>query len=117
LNSTKFRLRDQANSFCNEIWDSVLQWSWFEKDTLGKQLVRAADSIATNLSEASGRYSYPDRKKSAYYARGSLIETINWLKLAQSRNLLEANQANRFLDQSTQIAKQLNSYINHLKTH
>ena len=33
------------------IWEIVLKWDYFQKDTMGKQLVRAADSIAANLSE------------------------------------------------------------------
>ena len=28
-----------------------MNWNYFEKDTVGKQLVKAADSIAANLSE------------------------------------------------------------------
>jgi four helix bundle protein len=33
----------------------VSTWNWFAKDTLGKQLVKAADSIAGNIAEGSGR--------------------------------------------------------------
>jgi len=29
----------------------VLEWSLFEKKTIGKQFVRAADSVASDLSE------------------------------------------------------------------
>jgi hypothetical protein len=35
-----------AESFSDEIWFIVLEWGYFAKDTLGKQLVRAADSIS-----------------------------------------------------------------------
>lgn len=34
------------------IWEIVIKWDFFAKDTIGKQLVRAADSVAANLSEA-----------------------------------------------------------------
>ena len=36
-----------------EIWVIVKEWDYFVRDTVGKQLVRAVDSIAANLSEAN----------------------------------------------------------------
>ncbi len=33
------------------VWAIVEKWNFFEKDTLGKQFTRAADSIAFNISE------------------------------------------------------------------
>jgi four helix bundle protein len=39
-----------------QIWNIVSNWNYFGKDTIGKQLVRSADSIAANLSEGFGRF-------------------------------------------------------------
>jgi 23S rRNA-intervening sequence protein len=39
----------------DEIWDLVLGWNNFAKDTVGRQLVRAADSIGANIAEGTGR--------------------------------------------------------------
>lgn len=44
------------------VWDIVSKWNYFEKDTIGKQFVKAADSIAANLSEGLGRYHYKETK-------------------------------------------------------
>ncbi len=41
-----------------KVWGIVEKWNYFSKDTVGKQLVRAADSIAANLSEGYGRFHY-----------------------------------------------------------
>ena len=49
------------------IWEIVNKWDYFSKDTVGKQLVRAVDSIAANLSEGYGRYSYKENKQFCYY--------------------------------------------------
>jgi len=38
------------------VWEIVIKWDFFSKDTIGKQLVRSVDSIAANLSEGFGRY-------------------------------------------------------------
>jgi len=35
------------------VWAEVIRWDFFARDTVGKQLVRAADSMAANLSEGS----------------------------------------------------------------
>jgi four helix bundle protein len=40
-----------AESFSDEIWFMVLEWDYFAKDTLGKQIVRSADSIGANIAE------------------------------------------------------------------
>ena len=45
---------------------SVLSWGYFHKDTIGKQLVKSADSIAANLSEGFGRFHYKENKQFCY---------------------------------------------------
>lgn len=57
------------------IWGIVEKWNYFEKDTIGKQLVRAADSIAANIAEGYGRYHFKENKQFCFYSRGSLFET------------------------------------------
>ncbi len=37
-----------------KVWILVGEWNYFSKDTVGKQLVKAVDSIAANLSEYVG---------------------------------------------------------------
>ncbi|MBW2171114.1 MAG: four helix bundle protein [Deltaproteobacteria bacterium] len=58
------------------------------KATIGKQLVRAADSISANLAEGHGRYHFNDRLNFCYYARGSLEETKSWISKATRRGLM-----------------------------
>jgi len=40
------------------IWEICSSWEWFAKDTIGKQLVRSADSIGANIAEGFGRFSF-----------------------------------------------------------
>src|SRR5574343_525711 len=47
-----------ASEIGDDAWLMVEKWSFFEKDTIGKQLVRAADSISANIAEGFGRYFY-----------------------------------------------------------
>lgn len=96
----------------DEIWDKVNEWNYFAKDTVGKQLVRAADSIAANLSEGFGRYHYKETKNFGYYSRGSLYETKTWLIKANKRKLLDDNTCSHWLSEIDTIGVKLNNYIN-----
>ena len=93
------------------IWEIVMKWDYFTKDTLGKQLVRAADSIAANLSEGFGRYHFKENKNFCYYSRGSLFETKTWLTKAHSRNLIPDETFDLFITEIDNIGIKLNNYI------
>lgn len=114
MDLSRFKLIDLSDQVDERIWWEATNWDRFNKDTLGKQLVRAADSISANLSEAYGRYSYPDRKRFAFYARGSLCETSNWIQKAIKRNLIEKRTGEEILIQLTDISYKLNYYIRSL---
>lgn len=57
-----FKVYQMAMEIGSEIWDIVIKWDYFAKDTIGKQFVRAIDSVAANLSEGFGRYHYKEAK-------------------------------------------------------
>ena len=69
-----------AENFSEEIWVVVVGWDYFAKDTVGKQMVRSADSISANIAEGYGRYHYKENRNFCYFSRGSIIETKGWLK-------------------------------------
>jgi len=93
------------------VWSLVMDWSYFERDTLGKQVVRSADSIAANISEGYGRYSYKENKRFLYYARGSFNETRTWLVKAEDRSLVSNEAAEEIHSMLDNLGPQLNSYI------
>ena len=99
-----------------EIWNIVIKWDFFAKDTIGKQVVRAVDSIAANLSEGFGRYHYNEEKHFGYYSRGSLFETKTWLTKAFSRQLILESDFNRFIVDIDTIGIKLNHYLNSIGT-
>lgn len=68
-----FQIYNLSMSIGEDVYSLVLKWNYFDKDTIGKQLVRAADSISANLSEGLGRFHYKERKNFSYYSRGSLF--------------------------------------------
>jgi four helix bundle protein len=101
-----------AMDMAEKIWTIVFKWDYFAKDTVGKQLVRAADSVAANLSEGFGRYFYKENKPFCYYSRGSFCETKTWLIKAHNRQLITTEDFNGFAQSITSIGIKLNHYIN-----
>jgi len=63
-----------AFNLSNYVWGMVVKWDYFTKDTIGKQFVRAVDSISSNIAEGFGRYSKKDKIKFYRYSYGSIKE-------------------------------------------
>jgi four helix bundle protein len=103
-----------AEQLSDEIWTLCSNWNYFSKDTIGKQLVRACDSISANLAEGHGRYHFKDRLKFCYYARGSLEETRTWLLKASRRKLIGTEET-KIAQIMEVLPKKLNAYINSIK--
>ena len=92
-----------------------MDWDNFRKDTIGKQIVRSADSISANIAEGYGRYFYKDRKQFCYYSRGSLLETKNWLIKSCSRALITQKEYDDLILKLSVLHHKLNIYIKKLK--
>ncbi|WP_375496027.1 four helix bundle protein [uncultured Nostoc sp.] len=101
-----------SEQLADDIWKIVEGWNFFAKDTIGKQIVRSADSIGANIAEGLGRGSFQDNRRFIKIARGSLNETQHWLRRAYIRNLLTAEQINATKTIINELAPKLNSYLN-----
>ena len=93
------------------VWEIVLEWNYFARDTIGKQLVKAADSVAANISEGWGRYYYKENRQFCYYSRGSLKETLTWLRKAHNRRLIDARNFESLRKDINITSVKLNNYI------
>ncbi len=101
----------EAMRLGEDLWECVIGWDFFAKDTVGKQLVRSVDSIAANISEGHGRYHFKENQKFCYYARGSLTETQTWIEKSARRGLLDTDQARNLYAEFETLRKRLNAYI------
>jgi four helix bundle protein len=84
-NFENLRVYKLSEELADTIWDIVVQWDSFAKQTVGKQIVRAADSVGANISEGTGRGSFQDNRRFVRVARGSLNETQHFLRRAFKR--------------------------------
>ena len=94
------------------IWDIVVKWNILARDTVGKQLIKAADSIGANIAEGTGRGSYADNRRFARIARGSLFEVKHWLRRAYRRNLLTESEVSNLQNLINELTPKLSAYIN-----
>ncbi len=107
----EFRVYQNTMEMGEEVWEIVMEWDKFAKNTMGSQLVRSADSVAANMSEGLGRYHYKETKNFSYYSRGSLFETKTWLTKAKNRKLVDEETFSNFVKTIDDIGVKLNNYI------
>jgi four helix bundle protein len=100
-----------AEKLADDIWKIARKLDYFARDTVGKQMVRAADSIGANIAEGVGRGTYHDNRRFVHIARGSLNETQHWLRRAYVRKLLTAGQVDRIKPTVDELGPRLNAYL------
>jgi four helix bundle protein len=100
-----------SERLADDIWDIVATWSALARDTVGKQMIRAADSIGANLAEGDGRGTYQENRRFTRIARGSLNETKHWLRRAYRRKLLTESQISSLKPLVDELAPRLNAYL------
>lgn len=92
LSIDKIEAYKKALTFSNLLWDEVIKFDYFEKNSVSLQLVRAADSVSANIAEGFGRYHKKDKIKFYQYGKGSALECYDWLLKCKHRKLLNESQ-------------------------
>ena len=110
------RVYQMSEELADEIWEIVLGWDNFAKDTVGKQIVRSADSVGANIAEGEGRGSFQDNRRFCKIARGSLQETQHWLRRAFKRDLLTKDQVEKLKPMIQKLSPTLNAYLSSIGT-
>jgi four helix bundle protein len=110
-NFEKLQIYKLSEKLSDHIWRIVIRWDVLAKDTVGKQLIRAADSIGANIAEGSGRGTDPDLRRFLRIARGSLYETQHWLRRSYKRKLLTEKEVNDLLPIIKELTPKLNAYL------
>ncbi len=107
----KLEVYELSELFADEIWDIVLSWDNFKKDTIGKQIVKSADSVSANIAEGYGRFYYKESKQFYFYSRGSLQETKSWLGKCKRRKIVKEEKCEELLQKAEKILLKLNAFI------
>jgi four helix bundle protein len=110
-NFERLRVYQLSEKLSDQVWRIVLGWNNLARDTVGKQLIRAADSVGANIAEGTGRGRFPDNRRFVRMARGSLNETQHWLRRAYKRALLTKRQTDQLKPIVDELAPTLNAYL------
>ncbi|MDP2174766.1 MAG: four helix bundle protein [Bacteroidota bacterium] len=100
-----------SKDLSNFTWDIVLKWDYFARDTVGKQFVRAVDSISANIAEGFGRFHKKVKIKFFQYSKGSVLESYDWTEKSKHRNLITEDEYNELLQTLQKLPKSINSLI------
>ena len=100
-----------SENLADLIWDMTIASDHFARDTVGKQIVRAADSIGANIAEGFGRGTTNDQRYFPRIARGSLNETTHFLRRLYRRKLLNEEQIKTLRPIMDALGPKLNAYL------
>lgn len=101
----------RAFALSNYVWEIVITWDHFARNTIGGQYVRAIDSISANIAEGFGRFTKKD--KISYYriSFGSVKESLDWNEKAWKRKLLTKKQYDHILHELQCLPKEIHHLI------
>ena len=97
----------------NYIWDIVIKWEYFAKDTVGRQFARSVDSISANIAEGFGRHSKKDKIKFYRYSQGSMNESLDWNEKSKVRKLITEEEYEHIFKELQKLPKVINQLINY----
>jgi four helix bundle protein len=115
--STKYLTMEDYDAYqssfdlSNFVWNIISRWDSFEKNTLGKQYVRAIDSISANIAEGYGRFSKKDKIRFYYYSLASVLECKDWNNKCYQRSLIKKADYEYIQTRLDQLPKDINQLI------
>ena len=112
----ELRVYRMAEELADLSWALVVHWDAFAKETVGKQLVRAADSVGANIAEGYGRASPADHQRFVRTARGSLCEVRHFLRRADKRGLVQREAKQPLQTLLRELPPALNAYLRSLRS-
>lgn len=100
-----------AFDLSNYVWNEVIKWNYFSKDSVGRQLVRAVDSISANIAEGFGRYFKKDKIIFYRYSYGSIEECLDWIEKSKIRELLKDKEYQYISIELRKLPREINHLI------
>jgi four helix bundle protein len=97
----------------DDVYDLVTRWPVLAQDTVGKQLIRALDSVGANLVEGDSRRSDADSSRYFRYARSSAREARYWLGRARARKLVRADEGDALSARVTDCGKMISGLLDY----
>jgi four helix bundle protein len=97
----------RAVTLADHLHASVADWPRDPRWTIGKQMLRAVESVGANIAEGAGRWHPNDKLHFFVIARGSLNETEHWITRSRTLGLLDQSA----IQQVREVARPLSGLI------
>lgn len=88
-----------------------------ERFALTDQLHRASSSISANIAEGFGRKTLKDRAHFYHIALGSLLETKNFIYLAERLGYIKTEDTNVIISKIGSVHKQITAILGYFRKH
>ncbi|MCU0346301.1 MAG: four helix bundle protein [Saprospiraceae bacterium] len=95
----------------NYIWEIVIKWDFFAKQTIGAQFVDAGDSMSSNIAEGFGRWGKKDKIKFYRYSQGSRKECYDWNEKSRVRKLVTEDEYNHIFQELEKLGPAIGRLI------
>jgi four helix bundle protein len=112
---TELEVWKKARILKNELRNLINSFPPEEKYRLADQIIRSSRSIASNIAEGHGRFTYKDQLHFCIQARGSLSETHNHLIDALDCKYISQEQFDHYKPMIDEVGRLLNGYITFLR--
>ena len=103
-----------SEKLADAIWAMAVCWDSFAKNTVGTQIVDAADGVGSSIAEGSGKGSYRDFRRYVKISRGSLYETKYWLRRTVARKLISQKEIENIKPLMDELLPKINAFIKYL---
>jgi len=103
-----------AHALALSVYRATASFPADERFGLTSQLRRAAASVGANIAEGYGRHNTQDTIRFLYVARGSLIETRNFLYLARDLGFLTADSSAAVIRETSRLSVKITNAIESL---
>jgi four helix bundle protein len=113
LGFTKLQIWQKAHELTLKVYQCTSDFPVIEKYGLVSQLRRASVSVVSNIAESQGRYYYAEIIRFLYDAKGSILEIQAQLFIVRDLKYLKKAEAEKLIEEYTNLMKQLNSFINY----
>lgn len=100
----------------NYVWNVIINWDHFCRQTIGIQFVRSIDSVSANIAEGFGRYGKKDKIKFYCYSYDSVKESLDWNEKAYVRNILSQEQYTTIFIELQLLPKEIHQLILYTET-
>jgi len=110
----KFKVFQKAVIISDSAWEIIKLIPKPYIYSTGDQFLRSADSVAANIAEGYGKYTYRDKRKYFHNARGSLIELRFWIQQICKRFNIPEDKKKSIDEDIKEVGFLVNKYIRYL---